>query len=186
MRSKPWVPAPLRDPLAPLRRALDPWLSWRPPLPRHLRLQRALMRDEWRLRHLRSTPEPWPQALDWGSGLSVVIPERGGVDLLGQCLAATQEALIRVHEPTEIIVVVNGSPESDYAALRARHPGVLWRLRARGLARDPCCLSAGATGMDRRPPRPANVSPANPSSTMPRSRCSTACPPSRPCCRTPH
>lgn len=133
MRSKPWVPAPLREPLAPLRRALDPWLSWRPPLPRHLRLQWALMRDEWRLRRSRPAPEAWPEALDWGHGLSVVIPERGGVDLLGQCLTAAREALIRVHEPTEIIVVVNGSPESDYAALRARHPGVLWRFHAQAL-----------------------------------------------------
>lgn len=133
MRSKPWVPAPLREPLAPLRRALDPWLSWRPPLPRHLRLQWALMRDEWRLRRSHHAPEAWPEPLDWGQGLSVVIPERGGVDLLGQCLAAAQEALIRVHEPTEIIVVVNGSPESDYAALRARHPGVLWRFHAQAL-----------------------------------------------------
>ncbi len=117
---KPWVPRPLRRPLAPLRRALD-WLLFRLPL------QVCVARSE---RRFARQPDP-PRAalahsLRWSPGLSLVIPERGGGDLLAQCLAAASDALAQVEEPVELIVVVNGSPRADYAALEARFPAVQW------------------------------------------------------------
>lgn len=86
---------------------------------------------------LRRAPQPrrdpLPQALEWAPGISIVIPERGGVDLLGVCLEAAQAALAAIAEPGEIIVVVNGSPAADYATLQARFPAVRWRFHARAL-----------------------------------------------------
>ena len=69
-----------------------------------------------RIRH----DTPWPR------GLSIVIPERAAPDLLEAALAATANALTRVDEDHEIIVVVNGAPLSDYAALRERYPATVF------------------------------------------------------------
>jgi GT2 family glycosyltransferase len=62
----------------------------------------------------------------WPPGVSVVIPERDGVDLLAEALASLSIALREVREPTQVIVVVNGAPISGYAPLQARFAGVEW------------------------------------------------------------
>lgn len=133
MARRPWVPRPLRRPLAPLRRALD-WLLETPLRIRraHLKATLALSESAQR-RHPEPHRSPLPQPLEWQPGISLVIPERGGVDLLGVCLAAAQAALARIGEASEIIVVVNGSPRADYAALQVRFPAVRWRFHARAL-----------------------------------------------------
>ena len=66
-------------------------------------------------------------------GVSVLIPERGTPDLLAECLAAADTALRRIDEPYEVIVVVNGAPEVDYAPLRLTHPQVRWEFHGEGL-----------------------------------------------------
>ena len=67
-----------------------------------------------------------PAQLDWGSGVSVVIPERGAPAMLGSCLRHLHAAVANLGEPAEVIVVVNGSPLDDYAGLRADYPDVRW------------------------------------------------------------
>lgn len=71
-------------------------------------------------RNLRSPP------LEWGRGVSIVIPERGGVDLLQDCLRALFTAIGAIDEPAEVIVVVNGSPRQDYQPLQQTYPTVRW------------------------------------------------------------
>ena len=126
---------------------------------------RALRRVRWRHRHLilpalivivselayrarlavREPPPPEaPASLDWGRGLSVVIPERGDPRMLGECLRALYVALAEVHEPTEVIVVVNGSERTDYDALRSRYPGARWLHFPRALGFTRAVL----TGLD--------------------------------------
>lgn len=60
------------------------------------------------------------------TGVSILIPERGRPDLLDGTLLAARSALKALSEPNELRVLVNGAPESDYAALRARYPDVHW------------------------------------------------------------
>jgi radical SAM protein with 4Fe4S-binding SPASM domain len=62
------------------------------------------------------------------SGLSVLIPERDNVAELAECLASVQDAMARWREAIEVIVVVNGSPPLNYAALQARHPAIQWQF----------------------------------------------------------
>jgi len=71
--------------------------------------------------------------LKWTPGLSVIIPERGGGDLLADCLDGLQRALRAIDEPSEIIVVVNGSPRHEYASLEREHPQVRWQFHPRAL-----------------------------------------------------
>lgn len=71
----------------------------------------------------RSAP---PAALNWGLGVSIIIPERGGGELLTRCLAGLFAATATLDEPCEVIIVVNGSPEGDYAALAQRYPAIRW------------------------------------------------------------
>ena len=54
----------------------------------------------------------------WSPGLSIVIPERDNPVLLARCLESALKDLADLHEPSQIIVVVNGSPESTYAGYR--------------------------------------------------------------------
>jgi len=54
------------------------------------------------------------EPLNWRPGVSVIIPERGKPELLKKCLLCLQQALARIDEPWEVIVVVNGSPLSLY------------------------------------------------------------------------
>lgn len=130
---EPWVPRPLRRPLAPLRRALD-WLLAVPTRVRRAQLRATLALSEARMRRSpQARRDPLPQPLQWPPGISIVIPERGGVDLLGVSLEAAHAALARIDEASEIIVVVNGSPAADYAALQARFPGVRWQFHRHAL-----------------------------------------------------
>lgn len=81
-------------------------------------------------------PGTWPKRsrdVDFAPGISVLIPERGTPDLLADTLAAAQVALQRVDEPGEIVVVVNGAPRADYAALQSRHPQVRWEFHVEAL-----------------------------------------------------
>ena len=66
-------------------------------------------------------------------GLSVIIPEMANAVLLGGCLDSLAAASRGLGEPREVIVVVNGSPRSDYAGLERKHPEVQWRYFERPL-----------------------------------------------------
>jgi radical SAM protein with 4Fe4S-binding SPASM domain len=68
-----------------------------------------------------------------GPGLTVLIPERDNVPELSGCLAGVQQAAARWREPIEVIVVVNGSPASNYASLQSCHPSVQWQFNAQPL-----------------------------------------------------
>jgi GT2 family glycosyltransferase/glycosyltransferase involved in cell wall biosynthesis len=74
----------------------------------------------------RNRQKHTPPGLDWGRGLTVIVPHHSGAELLGQCLTSLHWALCRVTEPNEIIVVVNGSTRQPYAQLQAEHPTVRW------------------------------------------------------------
>jgi GT2 family glycosyltransferase/glycosyltransferase involved in cell wall biosynthesis len=69
----------------------------------------------------------------WQPGLSVLIPERGTPDRLGETLDALALALAMIEEPVEVVVMVNGAPIADYAGLRLRHPSFVFRHSARAL-----------------------------------------------------
>ena len=64
--------------------------------------------------------------LQWQPGLSVIIPERGGGELLVDCLQGLHAALAEVGEAHEVIVVVNGSPRQHYQPLTRRYPQIRW------------------------------------------------------------
>ena len=69
---------------------------------------------------------PCVRALDWASGISVVIPERGGVEMLSQCLTKLTIALKQIVEPSEVIVVVNGCEIGGYSKLQESFPHIRW------------------------------------------------------------
>lgn len=120
MARVPWVPRPLRRPLAPLRRALDRLLY-------RLPLEWLVARSERRFARQPDPPRTaLPDPLSWAPGLSLIVPERGGGELLAQCLTAAHVALAEIDEPVEVIVVVNGSRRADYASLESRFPAVQW------------------------------------------------------------
>jgi GT2 family glycosyltransferase/MoaA/NifB/PqqE/SkfB family radical SAM enzyme len=66
-------------------------------------------------------------------GVSVLIPERDNVALLGDCLDSLSRAAAHVAEPLEVIVVVNGSEPALYTGLREKHPQVKWLFSKRPL-----------------------------------------------------
>jgi GT2 family glycosyltransferase len=66
-------------------------------------------------------------------GLSILIPERDNVEELSACLAGVYGAIARWREPVEVIVVVNGSPASNYDSLAASYPAIRWQLHAKPL-----------------------------------------------------
>lgn len=67
---------------------------------------------------------PAPRHVPWVPGLTIIIPERAAPAMLEEALAALTIALEPVDETSEVIVVVNGAPLADYAALRKRYPTV--------------------------------------------------------------
>lgn len=69
----------------------------------------------------------------WQPGISVLIPERGTPDLLGETLEAAVAAARRVSESTEIVVLVNGEPRTSYEELASRWPNVRWEFHAEAL-----------------------------------------------------
>lgn len=64
--------------------------------------------------------------LDWGRGVSVIIPERESPDLLLEALRSAYRAAEGVREPVECIVVVNGAKLSLYADIARRLKQVRW------------------------------------------------------------
>jgi GT2 family glycosyltransferase len=70
---------------------------------------------------------------DPGPGLTVLVPERGNAALLGECLRCAERAAASVTDPLQLLVVVNGSPREDYAALQDEHPRVEWIFEKRPL-----------------------------------------------------
>jgi GT2 family glycosyltransferase/glycosyltransferase involved in cell wall biosynthesis len=80
----------------------------------------------WTLGCVRRSKRRWPALHSWSSGLSVIIPERGGGEMLHECLASVFTAAKEIEEPFEAIVVINGSPLSDYEQMRKVFPAVKW------------------------------------------------------------
>ena len=62
----------------------------------------------------------------WSPGLSVIIPERDGVDMLTEALSSVFKAAAKIDEPCEVIVVINGSCLDDYSNLQETFPQVRW------------------------------------------------------------
>ena len=69
---------------------------------------------------------PSPADEGWRPGISVVVPERDAPRMLAGTLAALHDALDRIDEPRQVIVVANGAPRATYAELATRFPGVEW------------------------------------------------------------
>ena len=59
-------------------------------------------------------------------GISIVIPERSNPGLLSECLESVRVARRQLDEPSEVIVVVNGSPPSSYRRLMDSDASVRW------------------------------------------------------------
>lgn len=72
------------------------------------------------------TSAPTKEVTRPAEGISVVVPERANVALLGECLRSALAACRALAEPSEILVVVHGSPAADYQPLRAELPAVRW------------------------------------------------------------
>jgi GT2 family glycosyltransferase len=66
-------------------------------------------------------------------GISVIIPERANPVLLQECLRSLGVACAQLPEPFEVIVVVNGSPESLYRDLVRSEDSVRWMFFRRPL-----------------------------------------------------
>ncbi|MGJ5819785.1 radical SAM protein [Paludibaculum fermentans] len=66
-------------------------------------------------------------------GMTVLIPERDSPADLAACLGSVAAAGVRLLEPLQVVVVVNGAPAHEYAALRAQNPAVQWVFSERPL-----------------------------------------------------
>lgn len=102
------------------------------------RIMRGLWRRLWlfALKAAERWPAPAPRVPDpgpWQPGLAVLIPESGTPALLDAALASVARELAASAEPVAVHVLVNGAPESDYAALRLRHPAVRFGFHADAL-----------------------------------------------------
>jgi GT2 family glycosyltransferase len=90
--------------------------------------------DLWGMRMRRWHRAPRVRSGEaWTPGLSILIPEWDNAEELTACLASVREAACQWSEPLEVVVVVNGSPESGYRALHKAHPEVRWRFYDRPL-----------------------------------------------------
>lgn len=90
-------------------------------------LSGVLQTTDWlgpRLAGLRKGAKIAP--LDWGTGVSVIIPERESPDLLAEALASARMAGKQIAEPLECIVVVNGASLSLYRDIARDMPEVRW------------------------------------------------------------
>jgi GT2 family glycosyltransferase len=59
-------------------------------------------------------------------GVSVIIPERDNPVILKTCLQSLAQAMEKIQEPCQIIVVVNGAPEERYQQLSEMFPAIDW------------------------------------------------------------
>jgi radical SAM protein with 4Fe4S-binding SPASM domain len=86
---------------------------------------------------MRAIIRPAAPRVDFDPGLSILIPERDNAVELRACLEGVQNAVSvwmrECGEPVETVVVVNGSPASDYHSLQAEFPGVRWQFHERAL-----------------------------------------------------
>ena len=74
----------------------------------------------------RRITRPIPRETNWSPGISIIIPERGGVAMLTECLESLFVAIKPLHEPSEVIVVVNGFSLADYKDIENRFRNVRW------------------------------------------------------------
>ena len=82
----------------------------------------------------RGRGKPYRRALgQWGTGISVLIPECGTPDLLHTTLAHATAAVAVLTEPAEIIVQVNGADPALYRELQRDYPEVIWRFKKAAL-----------------------------------------------------
>ena len=79
----------------------------------------SLIRRCMRTKNLNFTKSP-------GLGLSIIIPERGNIPMLSECLASAINAARHLSQPYEIIVIVDGGAAHEYADLIERHAKVQW------------------------------------------------------------
>ena len=59
-------------------------------------------------------------------GISVIVPERDNPVILKTCLESLAQAMEKIQEPCQIIVVVNGAPEERYQQLSETFPVIDW------------------------------------------------------------
>jgi GT2 family glycosyltransferase/MoaA/NifB/PqqE/SkfB family radical SAM enzyme len=97
------------------------------------RMVRASDRWGMNLRHAWHRAPRAQSTETWKPGLSILIPEWDNALELAACLASVREAAGQWSEPWEVVVVVNGSPQSAYLALREAHPEVRWQFYDRPL-----------------------------------------------------
>jgi len=69
----------------------------------------------------------------WKPGISILIPEWDNPQELAGCLSSVRDVSRQWSEPLEVVIVVNGSPESGYQALCKAHPNVRWHFYDRPL-----------------------------------------------------
>jgi len=100
------------------RAALDPLLSF----------VRDLDRWAWRVRRRWRRSPVDAAGSRWKPGVSILIPEWDNPRELTACLDGLRAATRPWREPIEIIVLVNGSPESCYQYLRQASPAIRWRF----------------------------------------------------------
>jgi O-antigen biosynthesis protein len=82
----------------------------------------------------RRTPtSPEPHVSGEAPGLSVIVPERGTPDLLEETLAALAQALKQVDEPAQVVIIVNGAEQTNYAALCTKYQNFDWHFHPRAL-----------------------------------------------------
>jgi|GEM_PF-1135399 len=90
------------------------------------RIFTTLLLADWFAR--RRSPNVSESAKLLAPGVSVLIPERGTPAGLRETIASLHAAIERVREPIQVIVVVNGSPASDYAELQTIFPQAEWHF----------------------------------------------------------
>lgn len=97
------------------------------------RLLYASLRLANRSAPIRSRSGANPELRPYGPGVSVIIPERANSLVLAETLEKAVVACRKLDEPWEIIVVVNGSPASQYHPIAERHRQIIWLFSARPL-----------------------------------------------------
>src|SRR5579871_1289801 len=95
-------------------------------LPRARLLYSALHLAERLGRTRTQTSAAIPERRPFGPGISVIIPERANPAILSECLDRARVACRALSEPSEVIVVVNGTPPSQYRRHGQNHTDVRW------------------------------------------------------------
>ena len=90
-------------------------------LPRARLLYSALWLADRLARTRKQTSAANPECRPFGPGISIVIPERANPAILSECLDRAHGACRALSEPSEVIVVVNGTPPSQYRRRRLQN-----------------------------------------------------------------